>query len=187
MPSINAQVEAISIKEMPSPDKYGNSHRANIKVGEDWFSYGALKKPQINIKSGGDWHELQKGMEVEFMYDVNGDFKNIKKQSFTITNVESATSTPTPKPKNTGTSSTANKDFVNPAALGNAGNYLMHSLEFKHEDMMDDDKILEGLVKYHKSREQLARFWEKAEALAKEEKPPFKADKEEDTYDDEDI
>tara|TARA_R100000541_G_scaffold6156_1_gene13635 strand:+ start:86 stop:451 length:366 start_codon:yes stop_codon:yes gene_type:complete len=85
MPAINAVVEAISIKEMPAPDKFGNTHRSNIKVGEDWFSYGTLKKAQINIKTNGEWNELQKGMEVEFMYDVKGDFKNIKKQSFSIT------------------------------------------------------------------------------------------------------
>ena len=81
MPSINAAVEAISVKEMPEVDRYGNTHRANLKIGDDWFSYGAVKKPEINIKTGDSWTQLEKGMEVEFMYDVNGDWKNIKKKT----------------------------------------------------------------------------------------------------------
>jgi hypothetical protein len=176
MPACSGIIEAISVKELPQPDRFGNTHRANLKIGEDWFSYGAIKKPVINIKDGANWVELQKGMEVEFMYDQNGDFKNVKKQSFTITNKEGAQA-PAPRQQSAPKQQSQGGSFVNPAALGNAGNYLMHTLEFTHEDMMDDAKVTEGLIRYHKSREQLAKFWEKAEKLAKEDKPPFKETK----------
>lgn len=186
MPSINAQVEAISIKEMPSPDKYGNSHRANIKVGEDWFSYGALKKPQIDIKSGGEWHELQKGMEVEFMYDVNGDFKNIKRQSFTITNTESAA--PAPKPKTGGTQVPKNDNFVNPAEIGQCMNLAAEVLKFSGDDMLNPDKAVEAIQWYKRSRQLFTSMYPTVDT--EDNKPPFKTQETQETqdeYDDSDI
>ena len=191
MPALSGIIEAVSIKPLNQADRFGNTFRASLKVGDDWFSFGALKKEAINVKDGNGWTQLAKGMQVEFMYDLNGDFKNIKKASFSITDKSNAQAAPAPSQqasKPQAQQQQSGGGFVNPAALGNAGNYLMHTLEFTHEDMMDDAKVTEGLVKYHKSREQLSKFWEKAEKLAKEDKPPFtptkkKATKAEPEYD----
>ena len=174
MPALSGIIEAVSIKPLNQADRFGNTFRASLKVGEDWIGWGGTKKEAINIKDGSGWTQLAKGMQVEFMYDLSkcGNFKNIKKASLAITDKSNAQATPAPsqqasKPQQ----QSSGGSFVNPAALGNAGNYLMHTLEFTHEDMMDDAKVTEGLVKYHKSREQLSKFWEKAEKLAKESAP----------------
>lgn len=180
MPAFNSVVEAISIKPLNEPDRYGNTFRASIKLGEDWYSWGSLKKQEINFKNGSGWHQLSKGDEIEGMFKQNGDFKNI--QPKTVTLIAEGKGAPTTyKPQK----SQGGDGFVNPAALGNAGNYLMHTLEFTHEDMMDDDKILEGLVKYHKSREQLSKFWSQAEEKAsKSDAPKQKAPEQDFDYDD---
>ena len=83
MPAISAVVEAISVKEMPAPDKFENTHRASFKIGDDWFSYGTIKRGvagEIWTKSG----MITTGAEIEFMYDQNGDFKNVKKATVTV-------------------------------------------------------------------------------------------------------
>lgn len=193
MPAFNNTVEFISIKPLANPDRYGNTFRASIKMGEEWYSWGQIKKEQISFNTGRGWHDLKKGDTIEGMFKVNGDFKNIQPKTVSLVSAGEGGQAPAPsqqasKPQQQQQQSGGS--FVNPAALGNAGNYLMHTLEFTHEDMMDDAKVTEGLVKYHKSREQLSKFWEKAEKLAKEDKPPFtptkkKATKAEPEYDEE--
>ena len=44
MPAINAVVQAISIKEMPAPDKFDNTHRAAIKIDEVFWG----NTPKVN-------------------------------------------------------------------------------------------------------------------------------------------
>ena len=83
MPSVQGLVEAVSIKEMQSPDKFDNTHRASFKIGDNWYSYGSIKngKPgEIYTKSG----LITKGCELELMYDQNGDFKNVKKATVSV-------------------------------------------------------------------------------------------------------
>lgn len=189
MPAFQSVVEAISIKPLSEPDRYGNTFRASVKFGEDWYSWGSLKKQEINFKNGSGWHQLAKGDEIEGMYKQNGDFKNI--QPKTVTLIAEGKGAPAPQAKPA--AKTSGEPFINPSAIGNAGNYLMHCLEFTHSDMMDDEKILEGLVKYHESREQLYKFWIKAEGMTssrgkKAEKPlteKHKANVETPEYDDE--
>jgi len=156
MPAINAVVEAISIKEMPSPDKFGNTHRANLKIGEDWFSYGTVKKPQINIKTNGEWNELQKGMEVEFMYDVNGDFKNIKKQSFSITNTaggQPAQQHTQSAPPTQGSAPQRGVN-VNPAEVGQCLNLAAEVLKYSGDDLTNPDKV-KVAIQWYKRTSQL--------------------------------
>lgn len=79
MPHAQGQVEAISAKVMPEPDKFGNTHRYSVKIGEDWYSFGQGKRDTISLKDGSNWVELTKGTTVEFMYTLNGDFRNVKR------------------------------------------------------------------------------------------------------------
>lgn len=198
--TITGKVQKAGAYPLPEPKtvNFGKgpkevTHRLSLQLDSgDWFGFGETDKDSFIVKDDeGNWKVLGAGSEVLIKYQQNGDYKNAKKSNLTVISLVEGEKFQkggqSSKPSSGGTQAPKSDNFVNPAALGNAGNYLMHSLEFKHEDMMDDDKILEGLVKYHKSREQLARFWEKAEALAKEEKPPFKTEEKVDEYDDSDI
>jgi len=93
MPAISSVVEAVSVKEMPAPDKFENTHRASFKIGDDWYSYGTIKRGvagEIWTKSG----MITNGAEIEFMYDQNGDFKNVKKATVTVLKPGNANSAP---------------------------------------------------------------------------------------------
>ena len=184
MPSIQSVVEALSIKEMPQPDNYGNTYRANIKVGEDWYSYGAIKKDAIDIKKGDEWVQLQKGMEVEFMYDQNGDWKNIKKKTFSIL------STDTPKKaepaKKVGNNFTPKgTSNVNPASRGQAMNLAAHVLGYTAEDMLDREKVYKAIKWYQDTCDFFDSNWEAA--LKQEIQENKKENPVHDEYDDENV
>lgn len=189
MPHTTGVVEAVSVKEMPSADKFGNTHRANIKVGEDWYSYGTLKKPEINIKDGDSWKKLQKGFEVEFMYAQNGDFRNIQKKSFSITGEpRQSTAKPQAQSKPQGSS----KSFVNPAQRGQAMNLAVEVLGYKAEDFADEKKVVEAIQWYITACDVFEALWDKAEKdlIAKNQAVP--EEEEEDTpfepdYDGDDV
>jgi hypothetical protein len=118
MPAFQSVVEAISIKPLSEPDRYGNTFRASVKFGEDWYSWGSLKKEEINFKNGSGWHRLAKGDEIEGMYKENGDWKNI--QPKTVTLVSEGKGTPPPQAKPAAKSS--GDSFVNPAEIGQCMN-----------------------------------------------------------------
>ena len=145
MPSINGQVQAISIKPLNQPDNYGNTFRASVKVQDEFYSYGTLKKDSINIKNGSDWIELQKGMEVEFMYDVNGSFKNVKKQSFSILDATSAQPVQQRSQAPVKQQSSNGGSFVNPAMRGQAMNLAAEVLGYKESDFSDPFIFSKGL------------------------------------------
>lgn len=86
MPSFSGTVQAVSVKQMQAPDQYENTHRANLLIGDDWYSYGSIKRGvqgEVWTKTG----MITKGAEVEGMFDQNGDFKNIKKATVTVLKV----------------------------------------------------------------------------------------------------
>lgn len=197
MPAISNQViEAISIKEMPQPDTYGNTYRANFKIGEDWYSYGAIKKDAINVKVGSDWVQLQKGMTVEFMYQQNGDWKNVNKKSFTITDA-SGGQAPAPKQQQSSTpkQQSGGGSFVNPAEVGQCLNLAAEVLKLKKADLTSPEKVKEAIAWYKEVRELFTELYPTVEASSKpkpkakppvEDEPPFDKDIEMD-YDDESI
>lgn len=82
MPMTSGQVEAVSVKPLASEDQYGNTHRCAFKVGEDWYSAGSTRGGSYINKNVP---ELQAGMIVEFMFDINGDFKNVKRPTLSVT------------------------------------------------------------------------------------------------------
>jgi hypothetical protein len=175
MPNTSGAVDVVNIKEMPAADNYGNTHRASLKiVGEDkWYSYGTIKKPEINIKTNGEWSKLQKGMQVEFMYDVNGDFCNIKKQSFSITNTECEDS-PQPvvkqsQPAQQPQSAPASKGaFVNPAEVGQCLNLAVEVMKLNAEDLLNDAKVTEAITWYKAVREKFNALYNLPPAKPKE-------------------
>lgn len=178
MPSIQSVVEAISIKPLGQPDQYGNAFRASLKLGEQWYSYGSIKKEAINVKTGGEWVQLLKGMEVEFMYDVNGDFKNIKKQSFTITNLEGGiAAAPVPQQQQStpqAAKGAPTKPFVNAAEIGQCLNLAVQVLGLGAKECLNDKEVVKAIQWYKATREKFTVLYPTVtlEEVPKKEAPP---------------
>ena len=192
MPAINGTVQFLSIKEMAKPDNYENTHRASIKIGDKWYSYGTIKKDKVNIKTGDSWTELAKGMEVEFMYDQNGDFANIKKKTFSITDASGA-EPPAPVQQSSvqgqGTQGGSKNSFVNPAEIGQCMNLAAHIGGYTTHDMLNPEKVCEAIQWYKRSRQMFTSLYEGVDmekTLPKESKPQKEAPEPE-NYDDDDV
>jgi hypothetical protein len=158
MPALSGNVDAISIKALNEPDKFGNLHRCSIKVGEDWVSWGTTKKPEISYKEGDSYKTLQKGMEVEFMYKQNGDFKNISKTSLAVLSTEGAQAAPPPSAPAPQQAAPAYKpqakgNFVNPAEVGQCLNLAADVLGLDAEALLDPSQVTEAIKWYKEVRE----------------------------------
>ena len=158
MPALSGIVEAISIKALNEPDRFGNLHRCSIKLGEDWVSWGTTKKPEISYKEGENYKTLQKGMEVEFMYVQNGDFKNIKKTSLAVISTEGAQAAPPPSAPAQQQAAPAYKpqakgSFVNPAEVGQCLNLAADVLGLDAEALLDPTQVTEAIKWYKEVRE----------------------------------
>jgi len=177
MPSFNGKVEAISIKPLAQADTYGNVFRAGIKLGEDWYSWGSLKKEAIVFKNGNDWHTLAKGDEIEGMFKANGDFKNIQAKSVVLL----STGNPPPPPPPVG-KSFPNSSSVNPAEVGQCLNLAVEVLGLDGKKLLQDDEVEKAIAWYKAVREKFSTLYPKVEALAPKPKP--KPVPEEEQYDD---
>jgi hypothetical protein len=158
MPALSGIVEAISIKALNEPDRFGNLHRCSIKLGEDWVSWGTTKKPEISYKEGEDYKTLQKGMEVEFMYKQNGDFKNISKTSLSVLSTAGAQAAPPPSAPAQQQAAPAYKpqakgSFVNPAEVGQCLNLAADVLGLNQEELLDPTQVTEAIKWYKEVRE----------------------------------
>lgn len=175
MPHLEATIEAVSVKELAEPDRFKNTHRRSIKIGEDWYSCGSGKSDKFNVKTDNGWEEVGKGDKVEFMYRVNGDFKNVDMKTLTILAKGSPSTPPTEGKK----SLPQNKDFVNPAEIGQAMNLAVNSLGYKEDDMLDAPKAIKAIQWYKRSRQLFTSLFPTVdvETTYPEEKPKTKAKK----------
>lgn len=158
MPFKSGTIEAVSIKAMPAPDKYANTFRASFKIEEEWYSYGAIKKETINVKNKDEWIQLSKGMEIEFQFDENGDFKNVKKTTLGVLNIEGAQAVPTPsappqQQRATSQPAQAKGSFVNPAEVGQCLNLAVDVLGYQQDDLLVASKVTEAIKWYKEVRE----------------------------------
>lgn len=117
-------IEVVSSKEIPE-DQYGNTFRRSFKLegNDQWFGVGAGKKGDISIKVGTDWHKLSKGDVVEFMYEQNGAYANVKTTKITVkkSGGGSNSSTPVAKaPASPGRSGSFDSGIKTGHALNNA-------------------------------------------------------------------
>jgi hypothetical protein len=193
MPHLNATIEAIAIKPLAQPDNYGNTFRVGLKFGEDWYSYGTIKKDQLDVKVGNDWVTVTKGMEVEFMYKVNGDFKNVEKKSFTVTNQEGGVATrqdTQQAPQQSANNAQSKGSFVNPATVGACLNLAIEVLGYTKKDFEDEGKLI-AAIKWHKTTfDKMLALYPTVEVGEEEVVKPTKkkpAPVVEDGYDDDDI
>jgi hypothetical protein len=157
MPALSGIVEAISIKALNEPDRFGNLHRCSIKLGEDWVSWGTTKKPEISYKEGDDYKTLQKGMEVEFMYKQNGDFKNISKTSLAVISTEGAQAAAPSAPAQQQAAPAYKKPYVssnvNPAEVGQCLNLAADVLGLDAEALLDTTQVTAAIKWYKEVRE----------------------------------
>jgi hypothetical protein len=158
MPALSGVVEAISIKALDEADRFGNLHRCSLKLGEDWVSWGTTKKPEISYKEGDSYKTLLKGMEVEFMYKQNGDFKNISKTTLAVISTEGAQAAPPPKAPVQQQAAPAYKPqakggFVNPAEVGQCLNLAVDVLGLDAEALLDPEKVSVAIGWYKEVRE----------------------------------
>jgi hypothetical protein len=189
MPALSGIVQNIYIKSLSEPDRFGNLHRCGFKIGEDLVSWGTTKKPEISYKEGEDYKQLQNGMEVEFMYVQNGDFKNIKKTSLAVLSTEGAQAAPPSAPAQQAAPAykpQAKGSFVNPAEVGQCLNLAADVLGLDAEALLDPTQVTEAIKWYKEVRELFTELYptvevskpvvvEKPAKVAKkaEEQPPM--------------
>jgi hypothetical protein len=180
MPALSGIVEAISIKALNEPDRFGNLHRCSIKVGEDWVSWGTTKKPEISYKEGENYKSLQKGMEVEFMYKQNGDFKNISKTSLAVLSTEGAVADTRPSAPAQQQAAPAYKapqakgSFVNPAEVGQCLNLAADVLGLDAEALLDPTQVTAAIKWYKEVRELFTELYPSVVAGVAPPKPEAK-------------
>ena len=168
MPALSGIVKNIYIKNLSEPDRFGNLHRCGFKIGEELVSWGTTKKPEISYKEGENYKTLQNGMEVEFMYKQNGDYKNISKTSLSVISTEGAQATPPPSaPAQQQAAPAYKKPYVssnvNPAMRGQAMNMAAHVLKYSEEDFTNQEKITYAIKWYLNSVDDFDALWAKAE------------------------
>lgn len=116
MPFFEGEV-TVFIKEIQNPNdndkKWNYTHNCSLVVDFDkgkgnsvWYSYGNLKGPALIV----DKQEVGSGSKVEFMWEANGDWKNIKKETLSIVELKAPDNSW--KGKSTSAGSKGKKDDV---------------------------------------------------------------------------
>jgi hypothetical protein len=78
-------VEAVSVKALAAPDRFENTHKHGLKVGDTWYDFGGSKMDAFCVKDDeGKWKQLGKGSEVLIKFEQNGNFNNSKKTWLTV-------------------------------------------------------------------------------------------------------
>jgi hypothetical protein len=181
MPALSGIVQNIYIKALNEPDRYGNLHRCGFKIGEDLVSWGTTKKAEISYKEGENYKQLQNGMEVEFMYKQNGDFKNISKTTLSVLSTEGAQAAPPPSAPAQQQAAPAYKapqakgEFVNGAIIGQCLNLAVNTLGLSKDDVLDRDKVAEAIKWYKESVELFTELYPSVVGGAKPEPKAKKA------------
>lgn len=161
MPATTGVVEAVSVKQLPQPDRFENTHRVSIKVGEDWFSLGASKGGSYANKNVT---EINKGDTLEFMYDVNGDFKNIKRATVSLVSKGSPSSNTGQARTQQGSNFSSSYSSVNPAEVGQCLNLAVQLGVAKNYDELSNPSTMATAISLYKAvKKQYTDNWDKAQ------------------------
>ena len=169
MKKVTGKVEAVSTKPLDQEDKYGNTHRASIKLDDgNWYSMGSLKSNVLTVQDDNKkWQPLGVGSEVLIKYEENGNFRNSSRGQMTILDLvvgerESsskpapAQSTSTSKPSTTyGGTNWAEKDAGIQA--GHAVNGAIQILKENLNGNLNGDKVLQVAREIHAITRQLQK------------------------------
>jgi hypothetical protein len=118
MKLIEGVVEAISAKDLPEEDQWGNTHRISLKIGEDWVGLGSAKKPNVSIKEGQGWYEVKKGDQVAVVAQENGNFLNAKRGDVKLVKKGGGSGAASSQTTKTVTSSASSKTSESRAGVG---------------------------------------------------------------------
>lgn len=85
-------VEVVKITKLETPDKFQNTHKASLKIGDDWVNVSAFKSNRDNLtyqEKDKTWVEVTKGCEVKFVVSArewNGKtYYEVKKSGLKVT------------------------------------------------------------------------------------------------------
>lgn len=85
-------VEVVKITKLDTPDKFQNTHKASLKIGDDWVNVSAFKSNRDNLtyqEKDKTWIEVTKGCEVKFAVSArewNGKtYYEVKKSGLKVT------------------------------------------------------------------------------------------------------
>jgi len=85
-------VEVVKITKLETPDKFQNTHKASLKIGDDWVNVSAFKSNRDNLtyqEKDKTWVEVTKGCEVKFVVSArewNGKtYYEVKKSGRKVT------------------------------------------------------------------------------------------------------
>ncbi|NCB78631.1 MAG: hypothetical protein EOM41_01265 [Bacilli bacterium] len=85
-------VEVVKITKLETPDKFQNTHKASLKIGDDWVNVSAFKSNRDNLtyqEKDKTWTEVTKGCEVKFVVSArewNGKtYYEVKKSGLKVT------------------------------------------------------------------------------------------------------
>ena len=85
-------VEVVKITKLDTPDKFQNTHKASLKIGDDWVNVSAFKSNRDNLtyqEKDKTWVEVTKGCEVKFVVSArewNGKtYYEVKKSGLKVT------------------------------------------------------------------------------------------------------
>lgn len=186
MPHISGTINKIFANPIEGGDQFGNTfrHAVFLKNVDGSFGFGSSKSQDLYLKSAG---ELRVGDTIEFMFDENGKYKNVKRGSVQKT---SAAEDKGQGSKGTGKATaqgSAPQSFggPNPAAVGQCLNIALELGILNAKNLDDPNAQREAIITYKRVKDQLTALWDAAD----KEPQPFVQENENETQDnfDDDI
>ena len=114
-------VEVVKITKLETPDKFQNTHKASLKIGDDWVNVSAFKSNRDNLtyqEKDKTWVEVTKGCEVKFVVSAREwkgkTYYEVKKSGLKVTKKApentSGEATSNSKPQGNATTQGSNKE-----------------------------------------------------------------------------
>lgn len=190
MPIKEGVIEVVVVKEMPKPDKYGNTYRVNFLIEGDWFSWGNSKSGDRAVRFGKKGATFKKGDKVGFRYKQNGDFKNVDNSSFEVT--ESSpdnTDNTNNNTKQTNTYKKQDDDYKLGPLVGQSMNMAVSlGLVESYDELLDKNNIAKAVALYKQAKDMfMEEFKNPTEARENKEFSKQYSDKVYSVSDDDDI
>lgn len=66
---VSGVIETVKITKLKTPDSYKNTHKASLKIGDDWINVGAYKSTVDSLTTQDakkNWIEVKEGQSVKF-------------------------------------------------------------------------------------------------------------------------
>jgi hypothetical protein len=118
---VSGVIETVKITKLKTPDSYKNTHKASLKIGDDWINVGAYKSTVDSLTTqdaNKNWIEVKEGQTVKFAVSPRvyqgKTYYDVKRTNIKIVNSDSVTTEAPVKnaelSKQQGNTNTAGKD-----------------------------------------------------------------------------